>query len=279
MRNFALSVIARRMAVSDKPIGIFDSGIGGLTVFAEIKRRLPNESLIYLGDNARVPYGTKSAETVIRYSLENAAFLKQRDVKAIVVACNTASALALPALSSKFDLPILGVVLPGAKEAIKATKKGSIGVIGTQATISSDAYARALKELNGNIRVVSQACPLFVPLVEEGLIDNEVAHAAAKHYLSGIKDEGIDVLILGCTHYPLLKPLIRDVIGNEITLIDSAEATAKALESMLEDEGAQNKTASSATYQIYVTDLPARFETVARRFLHNDLPGIRHVSL
>lgn len=267
------------MVKSERPIGIFDSGIGGLTVFAEIKRRLPNESLIYLGDNARVPYGTKSAETVIRYSLENAAFLGSRGVKAVVVACNTASALALPAISAKFDLPVLGVVLPGAKDAIKATKKGAIGVIGTSATISSDAYARALKELNSQVRVVSQACPLFVPLVEEGWIDNDVAKSAAKHYLSDMYNEGIDVLILGCTHYPLLKPLIREIVGSEIVLIDSAEATATALEALLEREGTRNKTQSKATYQIYVTDLPTRFEMVARRFLNNDLPSVRHVSL
>jgi len=267
------------MTKADRPIGIFDSGIGGLTVFAEIRKRLPDESLIYLGDNARVPYGTKSAETVIRYSLENAAFLAQRDVKAIVVACNTASSVALPALSEKFDLPILGVVLPGAKEATGATKKGSIGVIGTSATISSDAYARALKQLDGNVRVVSQACPLFVPLVEEGWTDNEVAHSAARRYLAGMRSEGIDVLILGCTHYPLLKPLIRDVVGSDITLIDSAEATAKALESLLEREKAKNASQSNGTYQIYVTDLPARFETVARRFLNNDIPIVRHVTL
>lgn len=267
------------MQRAEKPIGIFDSGIGGLTVFAEIKKRLPNESLIYLGDNARVPYGTKSAETVVRYSLENAAFLESRGVKAIVVACNTASALALPALSEKFDVPVLGVVLPGAKEAMSATKKHTIGVIGTQATISSDAYARALKELDGKVRVVSQACPLFVPLVEEGWTDNDVARAAAKHYLSDMHKEGIDVLILGCTHYPLLKPLIREIVDGGITLIDSAEATAVALEALLDREGTRNKAGSKATYQIYVTDIPARFETVARRFLHNDFPSVRHVSL
>lgn len=267
------------MVKAERPIGIFDSGIGGLTVFAEIKRRLPNESLIYLGDNARVPYGTKSAETVIRYSLENAAFLNSRGVKAIVVACNTASALALPALSEKFDLPILGVVIPGAKEAIAASKRRSVGVIGTSATISSDAYSRALRELDGNVHVVSQACPLFVPLVEEGWIDNDVAHAAAKHYLSDMHKEGIDVLILGCTHYPLLKPLIRDVVGSDIRLVDSAEATAAALETLLERDGVRNRTQSKAQYQIYVTDLPSRFEAVARRFLHNDLPTVRHVTL
>jgi len=268
----------------NRPIGIFDSGLGGLTVFAEIKKRLPNESIIYLGDSARVPYGTKSAETVVRYSLENSAFLVEHGVKAIVVACNTASALALPALQSKIDLPILGVVTPGAREALKTSKKRVIGVIGTTATIASDAYARTLKELDGNVRVVSQACPLFVPLVEEGWLDNEVARAAAQRYLSEMKDEGIDVLVLGCTHYPLLKPIIRETLGSDISLIDSAEATARVLESIIQNPpfhplSKGGKGGVGPTYQLYVTDLPARFETVARRFLGDDIPQVRHVAL
>jgi glutamate racemase len=262
---------------ANRPIGIFDSGVGGLTVFAEIRKRLPCESLIYFGDTARLPYGNKSAETVIRYSLENASFLADRGVKAIVVACNTASALALPALSSKFDLPVIGVVAPGARAAIKATKNRKIGVIGTQATISSGAYGRALREMDSEVKVVSQACPLFVPLVEEGWIDNEVARAAARRYLSGIKEEGIDVLILGCTHYPLLKPLIREVVGSGIELVDSAEAAADSLGSMLEKNDLERKSGESR-HQIYVTDLPARFESIARRFLGDDAPQIRHVT-
>lgn len=268
----------------NRPIGIFDSGLGGLTVLQEVRKRLPNESIVYLGDTARVPYGTKSAQTVIRYSLENSAFLAQRGVKAIVVACNTASAVALPAIKEKFDIPILGVVGPGADEALAATKRGAIGVIGTSATIASDAYARALKELKADVRVISQACPLFVPLVEEGWLDNEVTEAAARRYLTGIRDEGVDVLILGCTHYPLLKPVIRKVVGSAITLVDSAEATAKALESMLANcpdapLSREREKARNTSYQIYVTDLPARFEMVARRFLGDDIPQVRHIAL
>ena len=285
------------MSVSkpNRPIGIFDSGLGGLTVFAEVKKRLPNESILYLGDTARVPYGTKSPETIIRYSLECASFLEQRGVKAIVVACNTASALALPALQAKFDLPLIGVVGPGATDALKTSQKRAIGVIGTTATIASDAYARALKQLDGHVRVVSQACPLFVPLVEEGWLDNEVSRAAAKRYLGGMKEEGIDVVILGCTHYPLLKPIIRETLGDDISLIDSAEATARALESILQNppippfvKGGDNsfpplvkggEGGFGPTYQIYVTDLPGRFEMVARRFLGDDIPQVRHVTL
>lgn len=267
------------MAISkaEGPIGIFDSGVGGLTVFAEVKRLLPNESLIYLGDTARVPYGTKSAATVIRYSLENASFLAQRKVKAIVVACNTASAIALPALKEKFDIPILGVVAPGAKKALEITKNYVVGVIGTQATISSESYAEALRKLSDKVRVVSCACPLFVPLVEEGWLDNEVARSAAKVYLSNIKNEGIDVLILGCTHYPLLKNLISQEVGPKITLVDSAQATAYALDKLLKDAGLKNESLYKAD-QIYVTDLPLRFESVARRFLGDQIPPITHVN-
>ncbi|MFH1875203.1 MAG: glutamate racemase [Pseudomonadota bacterium] len=264
----------------NKPIGIFDSGIGGLTVFAEIRKHLPQESLIYLGDTARVPYGSKSTETVIRYSLENARFLRDRQVKAIVVACNTASALALPTLARDFELPIIGVVRPGAKAALVATNNKVIGVIGTQATIASEAYSKALKECDDQVKVVSQACPLFVPLVEEGWVDNDVAELVARKYLSGIKAENIDVLVLGCTHYPVLKSVINKVVGNEIKLIDSAQATAQALAQMLEKKNLQilAKTNFTPEHQIYVTDLPARFETIASKFLGKDLPQVKHIS-
>ncbi len=265
------------LSVTNRPIGIFDSGVGGLTVFAEIRRKLPTESIIYLGDTARVPYGNKSAETVIRYSIENASFLVERGVKTIVVACNTASALALRVLSSKFDIPILGVVEPGAQAAIRATKNRKIGVIGTQATILSRAYEYALKEKDERVRIISQACPLFVPLVEEGWIDNEVARMATRLYLDGMKSEDIDVLILGCTHYPLLKPLIKEVVGGEILLIDSAEATADALKLLLEKNNL-NVCFGKAEHRIYVTDLPWRFESIAKRFLGEDVPQIRHVT-
>jgi len=264
---------------TDQPIGIFDSGIGGLTVYSEIRKKLPDESLIYLGDTARVPYGTKTAETIIRYSIENARFLLQRKVKAIVVACNTASALALSHLKSEIDVPVIGVVMPGAKIAIEKTKKNIIGVIGTEATVASSAYAKALRSLSKDVKVVSQSCPLFVPLVEEGWIDNEVAEVAAKTYLSGMKEEGIDVLVLGCTHYPLLKKVISNVVGSEILLVDSASTTADALDLLLSEYKLKKASKEKANHQIYVTDLPARFESMARRFLGDDIPQIKHVVI
>lgn len=265
---------------ADQPIGIFDSGIGGLTVFSAIKRLLPNEDLVYLGDSARVPYGTKSPETVIRYSVQNTEFLKSKGVKVIVAACNTVSAVALPKLTEEFDdISIIGVVLPGAEAAIKSSKRRVIGVIGTQATISSEAYLRALKRLDKNVKVISQACPLFVPLVEEGWLDNEIAVKTAEYYLADIVGDGIDVLILGCTHYPLLKKTISKIVGPGLALVDSSEATAAALAALLEKKGLKRSSLSKSKDQIYVTDLPARFDSVARRFLGENLPPIKHITL
>ena len=257
----------------DRSIGIFDSGIGGLTVFEAIKRRLPNESLIYLGDTARVPYGTKSADTVIKYSLQCAHFLSQRGIKMLVVACNTSSAYGLPFLRRELNIPIIGVIEPGVKAALATSKSKHIGVIGTPATIASNAYAILIKEMEPKARVVSLACPLFVPLVEEGWINNNVAQMAAQIYLESFKKEKIDTLILGCTHYPLLKWTIQKVVGDGVRLVDSAEATALSVESSLSKKG------SKADYQIYVTDLPARFESVAARFLGHDMPHVKRVEL
>lgn len=263
---------------NSRPIGIFDSGIGGLTVFAAIKRKLPNESLIYLGDTARVPYGTKSAETVVRYSKECAAFLVERGVKAIVVACNTATSHALPALAAEFNVPILGVVEPGAAAAIKASKSKVIGVIATKGTIASNAYGNAIKRLCPEARVVSHACQLFVSLAEEGWIDDEVAVACAKKYLSGMRGEGIDTLILGCTHYPLLGKVIANAVGLDISLVDSAETTAAALKDMLAKKGIESVNTDCA-HRIYVTDLPAQFELIAQRFLGTTPPQVTRVDL
>lgn len=261
------------------PIGIFDSGIGGLTVFAAVRRRLPDESILYIGDTARVPYGTKSAETVIRYAKECAGFLVDRGVKALVVACNTASAYALPDITASFDVPVIGVVEPGCRAALKTTRNGGIGVIGTAGTVGSNAYGSSLKRFNPEARVVSRACPLFVPLVEEGWTDGEVARAVAERYLSGLRSEGIDTLILGCTHYPLLKPIIAEEMGEGVSLVDSAEATADGLAGMLADGGLAVEKASSPEHHLYVTDLPARFETIAHRFLEGDLPQVSRVDL
>ncbi|MFH0799054.1 MAG: glutamate racemase [Pseudomonadota bacterium] len=261
------------------PIGIFDSGIGGLTVLAAIRRHLPHESLIYLGDTARLPYGTKSAETVVRYSRECAAFLIERGVKALVVACNTASAYALPELSRRFDLPVLGVIEPGSAAALAVSKSRGIGVIGTAGTIASNAYGSALKALDPRVRVVSRACPIFVPLVEEGWIENEVAVAAANRYLGGMREEGIDTLILGCTHYPLLAGVIGKTVGEGVALVDSAETTARALTELLAKNSIAASGAAGVSHRIYVTDVPAKFESIAHRFLAGDLPSVTRVDL
>jgi glutamate racemase len=262
------------------PIGIFDSGIGGLTVLAAIRRRLPHEDLLYLGDTARVPYGTKSAETVVRYARQCAQFLAERGVKAMVVACNTASAYALPELKRLFDVPILGVVEPGATFATETSQRKVVGVVGTSGTIASNAYGQALKALNPGIRVVSRACPLFVPLVEEGWTDDQVAHMVVHKYLKDMKSEGIDTLILGCTHYPLLADIIRDELGDGVEIVDSAWTTALALDQKLNGEApAKSRSGPAGSCRIYVTDMPARFEAVARRFLGDDPPPITLVDL
>ncbi len=261
------------------PIGIFDSGIGGLTVFAAVRKLLPQESLIYLGDTARVPYGTKSAETVVRYARQCAGFLVERGVKAIVVACNTASAYALPHLADCFDVPVLGVVEPGCDAALKITKRRAVGVIGTAGTIASNAYGSLLKSKDPGVRVVSRACPLFVPLVEEGWVDNEVSFASAERYLKGLREEGIDTLILGCTHYPLLSKIIASHMGDGVKLVDSAQATAHALGSLLAERGLVAKGGAATHNHLYVSDLPARFETIAHRFLEGDLPQVSRVDL
>lgn len=261
--------------MSLSPIGIFDSGVGGLTVLAAIRRLLPNESLIYLGDTARVPYGNKSAETILRYSEECCAFLAAKNVKAIVIACNTASAHALPYLTHKFHFPILGVVEPGVEEALRASKTRHIGVIGTDATIRSEIYAKELKKRDATVTVSSQACPLFVPLVEEDWCDNEVTRAVAQKYLASFESNNIDALILGCTHYPLLKKVIGELLGPQVSLIDSAEAVAKLLRREMKVHG----TFKSSEVQLYVTDLSNRFETIARRFLQENLPMIKRITI
>lgn len=262
-----------------RSIGIFDSGIGGLTVFAAIRRALPDESLIYLGDTARVPYGTKSAETVIKYSVQCAQFLAHRGLKALVVACNTSSAYSLPFLSKEVGVPVIGVIDPGARAAVEASRSKHIGVIGTPATVNSNAYARLIKEHSPSARVVSKACPLFVPLVEEGWLSNEVTRLTAHTYLDSFKKEKIDSLILGCTHYPLLKPVIQEVVGDSVRLIDSAEATASELKKMLGENGLLADKGATAFHQIYVTDVPGRFETIVAGFLGKDMPDVKRVEL
>lgn len=262
---------------SNAPIGVFDSGIGGLTVYAAIKRVLPGESIVYLGDTARVPYGTKSDETVVSYALEDAAFLEERGVKAVVVACNTASALALPALCERCSVPVIGVVEPGARAALAASVSRRVGIVGTEATVASGAYERELRKRDASVRPTAAACSLFVPLVEEGWTDGDIPRAVASRYLKGLSDECIDTLILGCTHYPLLKGVIGQVMGDDVVLVDSGEATAKELERLLVEEGLGADSSADIVDRIFVTDVPTRFEEVAHRFLEGCLPAVTRV--
>lgn len=250
----------------DGAIGIFDSGIGGLTVLQQISRLLPREHLVYLGDTARFPYGTKSPEVVKQYACENTDFLVACGLKMLVVACNTASAVALEVLRARYQMPVIGVIEPGAQEAVRRSKNRRVGVIGTEATIASGAYTRALRALDPEVEVYTRACPLFVPLVEEGWVENEVARATVALYLHSFRHSGIDVLILGCTHYPLLKPAIAEFLGERVALVDSAEETARVVRATLVRYGlARRKGDGGASF--FVTDVPDRFIKVGARFL------------
>lgn len=252
-----------------RPIGVFDSGVGGLTVVAALARRLPGESILYLGDTARLPYGTKSAATVLRYTRRNVDFLLARGVKAVVVACNTASAVALDELSAQPPpVPIWGVVEPGARRALEVTS-GHVGVVGTESTVLSDAYARTMRRLAPDLRVTSLACPLFVPLVEEGWHDDPIAEEIAHRYLDPLLAAGIDTLILGCTHYPLLLPTLRRVVAEEVRIVDSAEAVAAVVATDLERLGLL-ATGGVPEDHFCVTDAGERFGRLARRILERD---------
>lgn len=263
-----MSSSMKRKSITNKnsPIGIFDSGIGGLTVLQRIMEALPRENTVYLGDTARAPYGSKSVETVLRYSLENSEFLIEKGVKLVVVACNTSTAVALARLRESVSVPVIGVIEPGARKAIKSTKNRRIGVIGTEATIQSGAYTRALKQADGEVEVYSRACPLFVPLVEEGWTENAVVEMAVRAYLGSLKQSGIDTLILGCTHYPLLKRVIRKFMGNGVRLVDSALETAKEVKLEISKRALAKKNGTGAP-SFFVTDAPDRFIRVGRRFL------------
>jgi len=267
------------MDMSQAPIGVFDSGIGGLTVLAEILRLLPNENFIYLGDTARVPYGTKSSKTVITYSQSNSRFLLSKGIKLLVVACNTASAVALQSLRWDFDIPIIGVIEPGARRAVSLTKTGKVGVIGTPSTIKSNAYKKAIENISPAIKVFSISCPLFVPLAEEGWTDDEIAELAARKYLDPLKELGIDVLILGCTHYPLLKSVIQNVVGKEVTLVDSAEETALEIRRTLLENHTSNGNSTSAERAFYLTDVSDTFIKIAGNFLGGEIGRIHQIDL
>lgn len=262
-----------------RPIGIFDSGVGGLTVLKELARHLPAEDMIYLGDTARVPYGIRSGEVVTRYSLENTAFLLRSNIKLLVVACNTASSLSLAMLRSAFSIPIIGVLSPGAKAAVRASRGGRIGVIGTAATVNSSAYAQEIRRLNPEMSVISQACPLFVPLAEEGWTDDPVTRMVAERYLQPLREQKVDSLVLGCTHYPLLKNIIGQVMGPDVELIDSAVETALEVERLLHEEGLACNGPEQGTRRFCVTDVPERFQSVGERFLGVKLEKVEQVDV
>ncbi|MDQ3633758.1 MAG: glutamate racemase [Acidobacteriota bacterium] len=261
------------------PIGIFDSGVGGLTVYRALHKRLPNEHFIYLGDTARVPYGTKSFATVERYAIENSSFLASRGIKLLVVACNTASALALPKIRESVGIETVGVIGPGARKAVEITKQNEnprISVIATEATVSSNAYANSIREASGRAKILQKACPLFVPLAEEGWTQEKETFSIAKKYLQNIIDFNPNALVLGCTHYPILRDVIQQTVGDNVILIDSGEATAEEIEKLLNEKGLANTEQISYNHKrhlcddldhFYVTDAAERFAHVAERFL------------
>jgi glutamate racemase len=263
---------------SEWPIGVFDSGVGGLTVFRALERRLPNESLIYLGDTARIPYGTRSPATVRRYALEDAAFIQSKNVKAIVVACNTASALAADLLTRECSVPVVGVIKPGARRAVSLTRSGYVGVIATEATVASGAYEQAMLDERSGLEIISRACPLFVPLAEEGWLDHPVTRQVAEEYLMELRASRVDTLVLGCTHYPILRPVIEAVMGSK-AYVDSGEAVADEIASLLEERGLRRTSDQPPSEQFYVTDSAIRFRRVAELFLGRPLESVETVEL
>ena len=263
----------------NQAIGVFDSGIGGLTVVRALMERLPFENIIYFGDTARVPYGIKSVETINRYALQITEFLLKKEVKLLIVACNTMAAVAYQAIRDLSPVPVLEVIGAGAVNAVAATRSKAIGVIGTPATINSNAYARAIHLLDRDARVFSQACPLFVSLVEEGWLDHEATRLVALEYLKPVLAEQIDTLVLGCTHYPLLKPLLQNLVGPQVRLIDSAEAMAEIAADLIHRENLGNAGPQAADYLFCVSDVPYRFQTIGERFLGRSLSRVEMVRL
>ncbi|MBW2040172.1 MAG: glutamate racemase [Deltaproteobacteria bacterium] len=261
-----------------RPIGIFDSGVGGLTVFKEVTTILPREDIIYLGDTARIPYGTRSPGTILKYSLENTSFLLSQGIKLLVVACNTSSAVSLPQLQQENEIPILGVIEPGARRAIEVTQNKKVGVIGTEATVRSRAYERTIQGIDPHIKVISRACPLFVPLAEEGWVGNQVTRLTAQTYLSPLREEMIDTLVLGCTHYPLLEGIIRETMEDGVCLVNSAKETAKEVKKVLDEEDLTSLGDKDGKYKFYVTDNAERFTKVGGIFLGKELRRVEEIG-
>lgn len=263
------------------PIGVFDSGVGGLTVAREISRQLPDENIIYFGDTARVPYGSKSQNTIIRFSEQIIRFLKTKQVKAIVIACNTASALALDAVRDEFDIPIMGVVIPGARAAVEATKNRKVGVVGTDATVQSGMYTKVIRGMAPDITVIEKACPLFVPLVEEGFKEHVVTREVIEYYLESMRSTDIDAMILGCTHYPLLRSKIREYMGEKIQIVNPAYETAMDLKRILHEQDMENdgETTEHSRYSFYVSDAAEKFRKFANTVMPFDVPTTNVVNI
>lgn len=263
------------------PVGVFDSGVGGLTVAREIARQLPNENIVYFGDTARVPYGSKSQNTIIRFSEQIIRFLKTKQVKAIVIACNTASALALDAVKDEFDIPVMGVVIPGARAAVEATRKRKVGVIGTDATVRSGMYTKIIQGMAPDITVIEKACPLFVPLVEEGFKEHVVTQEIIEYYLESLKQTDIDAMILGCTHYPLLRSKIRAYMGDAIQIVNPAYETAMDLKKLLHEMDIENDggNLSHSRYSFYVSDAAEKFRRFANTVMPFDVPTTNVVNI
>lgn len=264
------------------PVGVFDSGVGGLTVAREIMRQIPEERIVYFGDTARVPYGNKSKDTILRYSRQIIRFLRTREVKAIVIACNTASAYALDTVAAESDIPIIGVINAGARTAVQATRNGKIGVIGTEGTIGSGIYTRVMKQLKPDIQVTGKPCPLFVPLVEEGLLHDSVTDEIASRYLSVLKGKYIYTLVLGCTHYPLLRSTLRRLMGEDVVLVNPAYETAIELKQLLEERGLERDGAEALQgekYQFFVSDLAEKFTSFATSILPNEVKETRKIDI
>jgi len=262
-----------------KPIGVFDSGIGGLTVVKRLGATLPNENIIYFGDTARVPYGSKSNSTVIEYSIQNTNFLLSKDVKAIIVACNTASSVAIPELKNRFDLPIIGMIEPGASMSLKFSSNKRIGVIGTRATISNKAYSTEIKKMEPAANIYEKPCPLFVPFAEEGWLTHKATYEVAKEYLKELRKLEIDTLVLGCTHYPVLADVIQKIMGNNVKLIDSGVASAEVIKNMLQKHNLLSDSDERGVQEFYVSDIPQKFREEAELFLGRQIDDVRKVDL
>ena len=265
--------------MDNRPIGIFDSGVGGLTVMREVMEQLPYENIIYLGDTARIPYGSKSEQTIKKYANQCSTFLKSKDVKTIVVACNTASSVALGQLTENFDIPVIGVIEPGARSASKVTETGRIGVIGTTATINSYAYQGKIMEYLNTAEVIGIPCPLFVPIVEEGWEYSQVAVLTAEKYLIELIEHDVDALVLGCTHYPILRHTIKKVLGPDVTLVNPAFETAKDLKKLLTEKELLNENFEKPIYKYYATDAPERLRRIGGNFLKKEIDALYEIAI